>query len=136
MKPIDHETRFYHCPACDTVIGMIHDGGMPLSCCGDELEMIPVHHAGDTGDMTHLPHVTHDEYRLHVTVGNGEHPCTADHSVEWIYLATDRGGQRKSFPCSGECTGTQQVTFALSDEIPHAVYAYCSKHGLWESGVN
>lgn len=136
MRPIDNETRFYHCPACDTVIGMIRDGGMPLYCCGEPLEQIPVHRAGDPGDATHVPHVTHDEYRLHVTVGDGTHPCTDDHRVSWVYLATDRGGQRKCYPChtDGDCAPT--VSFALAEETPHAVYAYCNKHGLWESGIS
>ncbi len=130
MKHNENETRFYSCPTCDTIVGMIRDGGMPMSCCGSEMEPMPIHHAGDAGDAHALPHVTRDEYRIHVTVGCDDTACTPP---DWIYLATDRGGQRKNV--AGEEGCPPRVSFALADETPCAVYAYSDKYGLWENGI-
>jgi len=52
-----------------------------------------------------------------------------EHSIEWVYLQTDKGGQRKCLSAGD----APVVTFALSDEKPVAVYAYCNLHGLWKS---
>lgn len=126
------ETRFYSCPSCGTIVGMIHDGGAPLICCGDEMELLKPHTVNDEGAKTHLPHVTMDEYRVHVTVGDESHPMSEDHSIAWVYLQTDRGGQRKCFSTKNHSNGKElTVSFALADEHPIAVYSYCDKHGLW-----
>lgn len=132
------ETRFYRCPACETVIGMIHDGGSPIYCCGAEMERLDVHGADDPGAETHLPHASMDEYRIHITVGDQPHPMTAEHAIQWIYLQTDRGGQRKCLSGASHDkmkddieTAGPTATFALADEHPRAVYAYCGRHGLW-----
>jgi bacterioferritin-associated ferredoxin len=52
---------------------------------------------------------------------------TEEHSILWVYLLTDKGGQRKCL----EVGKAPTVTFALADEKPLAVYAYCNLHGLW-----
>ena len=43
--------------------------------------------------------------------------------------AADRGGQRKCLTAGSDPT----VCFALKDEIPVAVYAYCNLHSLWKA---
>ncbi|MBQ8576390.1 MAG: hypothetical protein IJ449_00260 [Clostridia bacterium] len=126
--------RFYRCSVCGTVVGRIHDTGTALSCCGGNMEHLVPHRAGDPGEELCLPNVTRDEYRIHVTAGDG-----GKSAVEWVYLATDRGGQRK---CS--CNSVKNpdvmpqandITFALAGEMPQAVYAYCGEQGLWEKEV-
>ena len=54
-----------------------------------------------------------------------------EHSILWVYLETDKGGQRKNL----EVGATPEVTFALKDEKPVAVYAYCNLHGLWKKEI-
>jgi superoxide reductase len=34
-----------------------------------------------------------------------------------------------------DVTGAPEVTFALADETPVAVYAYCNLHGLWKAEI-
>jgi bacterioferritin-associated ferredoxin len=48
-----------------------------------------------------------------------------------VYLQTDRGGQRKNLKV-GEAP---VVSFAIQDEKPLAVYAYCNLHGLWKAEI-
>ena len=141
------ENRFYHCPACGTVIGMIHDGGCPLSCCGTEMEhLIP----NTETDAKHTPlirvhkkHASPEECcrtpdtepcctdaaceQYCVEVGQTHHPMEDDHAIRWIYLQTNVGGHRKCLSPGGK----PSACFALTEEKPTAVYAYCDKHGLY-----
>jgi desulfoferrodoxin-like iron-binding protein len=66
-----------------------------------------------------------------VEVGSVEHPMIAEHSILWVYLQTDKGGQRKNL----EVGKAPAVSFALADEKPVAVYAYCNLHGLWKADI-
>ncbi len=141
------ENRFYRCGKCGTTVGMIHDGGKQLSCCGQNMEhLIP---NADTADAKHTPLI-----RIHkklstpeecfttpdtctcapgecaqycVDVGAEEHPMMDDHAIRWVYLQTNIGGHRKCLSPGG----TPSVCFALTEEKPTAVYAYCDKHGLY-----
>ena len=54
-----------------------------------------------------------------------------EHHIVWVYLQTDRGGQRKCL----EVGKAPIVSFALTDEKPIAVYAYCNIHGLWKKDM-
>ena len=56
---------------------------------------------------------------------------TEEHSILWVYLQTDKGGQRKCLEVGKEPT----VTFALADEKPLSVYAYCNLHVFWKQDV-
>ena len=54
-----------------------------------------------------------------------------EHSILWVYLQTDKGGQRKCL----EVGAAPTVSFALSGEKPLAAYAYCNLHGLWKAEI-
>ena len=69
--------------------------------------------------------------KVTVTIGSVEHPMTEEHHIVWVYLQTDRGGQRKCL----EIGKAPVVTFALADEKPVAAYAYCNLHGLWKTEI-
>ena len=67
-----------------------------------------------------------------VTVGSVEHPMAEEHSILWVYLETDKGGQRKCL----EVGAAPRVQFALADgEKAIAAYAYCNLHGLWKTEI-
>ena len=68
---------------------------------------------------------------MRVVVGSVEHPMTEEHSILWVYLQTDRGGQRKCL----EVGKAPVAAFTLVNEKPIAVYAYCNLHGLWKAEV-
>ncbi len=120
------ESRFYVCRHCDNLVGVIHDSGVPLMCCGTEMdELIP--NTTEAAGEKHLPVAVREGDNLKVTVGSVNHPMTAPHFIQWVYLLTDRGGQRKILTPDDE----PSVTFALGGDKPIAVYAYCNLHGLW-----
>lgn len=45
--------RFYICEFCGNVIGMIHDAGVPVMCCGEE--MTKLEPAPQTGAKRSMP---------------------------------------------------------------------------------
>ncbi len=121
------ETKFYICKHCGNLVGMIHDAGVPMVCCGEKMTHLE---AGvvEASREKHIPVVTVKGDKVEVCVGSVEHPMTEEHNIAWVYLLTDKGGQRKNL-----VPGTSpSVTFALAEETPIAVYAYCNLHGLWK----
>ena len=125
-----NDTRFYICEKCGNTVGMIHASGVPLVCCGQKMTAIE---AGtvEASREKHIPGVEVSEGKVKVIVGSVLHPMTEEHSITWVYLETDKGGQRKNL-AAGEAP---EVTFALADERPIAVYAYCNLHGLWKTEI-
>ena len=125
-----NETRFYICEHCGNIVGMIHSSGVPVVCCGQKMTAIE---AGtvEASKEKHIPVVSVDGNTVKVCVGSVEHPMSEEHSITWVYLQTDKGGQRKCLN-PGE---KPVVTFAVADEKPVAVYAYCNLHGLWKTDI-
>ena len=83
--------------------------------------------ATDAAREKHVPVVTVEGNTVSVTVGSVEHPMTEEHYITWIYLETEKGGQRKALK-PGEAPS---ATFTLIDDEPVGVYEYCNLHGLW-----
>lgn len=126
-----NENRFYICEHCGNLIGMIHDAGVPMMCCGQKMtELIPG--TVDASKEKHIPVVSVKNNTVEVTVGSVNHPMVEEHNIAWVYLQTDRGGQRKCLKVGSEPV----VTFALCDEKPISVYAYCNLHGLWKTDID
>ena len=123
-------SRFYVCERCGNVIGKIHDSGVSVVCCGQKMKNLE---AGvvEASIEKHLPVVEVCENTVKVSVGAITHPMTEEHNISWIYLETDRGGQRKAIS-AGEAP---EAVFALANEKPLAAYAYCNLHGLWKTEI-
>ena len=125
-----NDTRFFICEHCGNIIGLIKDAGVPMQCCGQKMtELIPG--TVDAAVEKHLPVVEVNSNLVKVNIGEVTHPMTDEHFIQWVYLQTDKGGQRKNLLP----TDAPEVTFALSDEKPLAVYAYCNLHGLWKTEI-
>ena len=109
------ENRFYICEHCGNIVGLIHDAGVPMMCCGQKMKKLE---AGvvEASVEKHIPVVTVEGNTVRVVVGSVTHPMSEEHHIAWVYLQTDRGGQRKCL-CT---TGAPEVTFALcSAEVSH-----------------
>ena len=125
------ETKFYICNHCGNIIGKIHDGGVSVVCCGEKMKQL-IPGEVEASVEKHLPVVTAAKNSVNVVIGSVNHPMTEEHSITWVYLQTDKGGQRKNLLPGNE----PKVTFALTDdEKPIAVYAYCNLHGLWKTNI-
>lgn len=124
------EIRFYVCEHCGNIIGVIHNAGVPMMCCGQKMTLLEPGTV-EASHEKHIPVVEKNGDIVKVTIGSVAHPMLEEHHIAWVYLQTNRGGQRKCLPIGGEPT----VSFALCDETPVAVYAYCNLHGLWKTDI-
>ena len=122
------DNKFYICEKCGNIVGMIHNGGVPMMCCGQKMTKLE---AGvvEASHEKHIPVVAVEGNTVRVNVGSVTHPMSEEHHIAWVYLQTNRGGQRKCL----DVNGAPEVVFALADETPVAVYAYCNLHGLWKA---
>ena len=124
------ESKFYRCERCGNIAGKIKDSGVPMVCCGEKMKRLEPG-VVEASHEKHIPVVSVEGDKVKVVVGSVEHPMVSEHSIEWIYLETDKGGQRKNL-APGEAP---VALFALAGEKPVAVYAYCNLHGLWKADV-
>ena len=124
------KNKFYICEKCGNIVEMVNASGVTPHCCGQKMTLLE---AGvvEASREKHIPEVFVNGNEVKVIVGSVLHPMAEEHSILWIYLETDKGGQRKDLK-PGEAP---EVTFALADEKPVAVYAYCNLHGLWKKEI-
>jgi superoxide reductase len=125
------EPKFYVCKKCGNLVGMIHASGAKMVCCGEEMtELIP--NTVDASKEKHVPVVTVSGNTVTVKIGSVEHPMTEEHYIQWVYLETAKGGQRKQFKPGDK----PEVSFSLTaDDKAIAAYAYCNLHGLWKTAI-
>ena len=123
-------TKFYICEHCGNLMTVIHDAKVPMMCCGQKMTKLEPG-AVEASHEKHIPVVEIVGKTVQVVIGEVEHPMVAEHSILWVYLQTDRGGQLKHL----EVGKVPAVTFSLTNEVPVAVYAYCNLHGLWMAEI-
>ena len=124
------ENRFHICKSCGNIVGMLHDSGTPIMCCGREMTRLEPN-TSDKNSEKHLPKVTVKGDTVTVDIEAVTYPTAEDHGVPWVYLQTDRGGQRKCLIPHVET----QAFFSLCNEKPVAVYAFCDMNGLWKTDI-
>jgi len=122
--------KFYVCEHCGNLVGMIHNAGVPIMCCGQKMtELIPG--TVEASAEKHIPAVTLEGSTLKVNVGSIDHPMLDEHFIEWVYVETEAGGQRKTLK-PGDAPS---LSFELGNDKAIAVYAYCNLHGLWKADL-
>ncbi|HIW73250.1 MAG TPA: desulfoferrodoxin [Firmicutes bacterium] len=123
------EQQFFICRHCGNLAGMVRNAGVTMLCCGEPMEELVPNSNGV--QEKHLPVVSQEGGRVTVTVSENLHPMTEEHSIEWIYLETERGGQRKTLLPDEK----PEAVFLLEDDKALAAYAYCNLHGLWRTDL-
>jgi len=122
--------KFFVCKKCGNMVGLINDKGAPLSCCGEKMTEL----AANTVEASlekHLPAVTQVDGGITVQIGSAPHPMEDAHHITFVYVETEKGGQRKRLKAGD----APKATFKFSDDKPVAVYAYCNLHGLWKTEI-
>lgn len=119
--------QFLICRHCGNIVAMIRNKGVPIYCCGEEMEeLLPG--TTDAAEEKHLPAYCVDGNTVRVSVGSIEHPMTEQHYIEWICLETEQGVQYAHL----EPNEKPRAKFALSDgDVIRGVYAFCNQHDLW-----
>ncbi len=121
------EVKFFKCEICGNQAGKILDSGVPMFCCGQPMTQMEVQTVEEGAGEKHLPEVKVEGDKIKVKVGSVEHPMIDAHYIQWIYVKTENGGQRKCLK-PGDAP---EAEFALANDKAVAVYEYCNLHGLW-----
>ncbi|MGI5970095.1 MAG: desulfoferrodoxin family protein [Oscillospiraceae bacterium] len=125
------ESRFFICRHCGNLVGMIFNSGVSMECCGEAMEQL-VAGSVDASEEKHVPVVKVEGNKVTVAVGSAEHPMLPEHYIQWIYLQTENGGQRKELKPGDK----PEAVFMLAEgESPVAAFEYCNIHGLWKAEV-
>lgn len=122
---------FYRCPICGNLIEMIDARGPIPVCCGKEMQPL-VANSMDASLEKHVPVIIEKDGKVLVRIGATPHPMSEEHHIEWIYLHTDQGIQRKGLRPG---MAPEALFSILNNEIVFAAYAYCNLHGLWKKSV-
>ena len=121
--------KFFICKHCGNLVGLINDGGVPMVCCGEKMTEL-VANTVDAAKEKHVPVVEQNGNTVTVKVGSVAHPMEEKHFIQWVYIQTEHGGQRRAFN-PGD---VPEATFVLApgDKFV-AAYEYCNLHGLWKA---
>ena len=119
--------KFYRCAHCGNIIAYIHDSGVRVRCCGEEMtEIVP--NTTDASGEKHVPVIKVEGQTVTVTVGSVEHPSLPAHYIEFIVLVTETGMQMKWLKPGDK----PEATFLTKEKVVSA-FEYCNLHGLWKA---
>ena len=121
--------RFYKCPTCENIVGLIEGEMERITCCGELMEKM-VANSTEASVEKHIPVYEKVEDEIVVRVGEVEHPMEKEHYIMWIAQVTENKTTRvKLYPEQGTETRFPYIKGAI-------LYAYCNKHGLWKTEIN
>ena len=116
------------CLKCGAIIKVLEDCNCDdcgIKCCGEAMKIVKANSV-DASVEKHKPTYELDGDKLIVTVN---HVMDEDHYIEWVCLLTDNQELYAYFK-PGD---TPNATF---DKVASGkAYAYCNKHGLWETEI-
>ena len=127
----NEQQKFYICKHCGNIIGFVHSSGVPVICCGEKMsELVP--NTTDASSEKHVPVIKIEDNKVRIEIGSAPHPMTEEHHISWVYIQTEKGGQRKNL----EPTEAPIAEFILTaDDKLVAAFAYCNLHGLWKAEI-
>lgn len=106
--------------------------GDVLTALGSDFVVMDASMADGAGEK-HVPVVEQNGNQIRVQIGSVLHPMTDEHSINWVYLETQKGGQLVNLEANGEPVANFVV--AEGDKAVKA-YAYCNLHGFWETPIS
>jgi len=127
---MEFQPKFFRCAHCGQVVSVLKDAGVSIVCCGEAMQRLTPN-TTDAAQEKHVPVAVRDGCKLTVKVGSAAHPMLEAHFIEWIYLHTSTGGQRRILK-PGEAPG---ASFCVEEGEALEVYAYCNLHGLWMAAI-
>lgn len=116
----------------DCIVGVLQaKNGQTLTCEGEVMQEMTANTSEGAAEK-HLPVIEQNENEVIVKVGTIFHPMTEEHSIGWVYLETEKGGQR--FILNPDEPPIAKFAIAKGDK-PVAAYAYCNLHGFWKTEI-
>ncbi|MDD4154197.1 MAG: desulfoferrodoxin family protein [Bacilli bacterium] len=125
-------SKFFKCAICGNFVESIVDSGVPMICCGQEMDEVEADTQENVALEKHIPEVTIDGHKVIVKVGSVTHPMLPAHYIEWIHLETNLGIRRSKLNPGEEPV----ATFCLVEgEVAKVAYELCNLHGLWKKEI-
>lgn len=123
------KVEFFICNHCGNIIAMIKDKGVPIKCCGENMQEITAG-ASEGAQEKHIPVYHIDGETVTVSVGEVAHSMTPEHYIDWVCIETEEGFQLKKLTPDM----SPKVSFSLTkDDKVKSVYAFCNLHRLWKA---
>lgn len=108
------ERKFLCCAHCGNLVGMIHNAGGEITCCGEQMK---------SPHMVAITDGCQVKERENIAVVDTNFP--RGEIPQWIYLQTNIGGQRK------KTEGFPSVSFRLDEqEVAQGIYCYFADHHM------
>ena len=98
-------------------------------CCGEEMKELTLN-TDESLEDTHLPVIARKDGKLYAYAGAYAHPMEADHYIEAMIMESETSDRVVYFKPGEEA----KVPFVPGEAVM-AVYAYCSKDGLWKTEI-
>lgn len=123
---------FYRCKHCGNVVVKLVDKGVPVFCCGEQMEVLNAN-TTDAALEKHVPVLEINGNQIKVTVGSTLHPMLEEHYIQFIVVKTNLGYVVKHLNPNEQPV----AEFALlENEKVEEIYEYCNLHGLWMLKTN
>ena len=106
--------KFYICRHCGNLVGMIHDSGVPMMCCGQKMVALEPNTVEASGEK-HLPVVTMEEGAINVRVGSVNHPMVPEHFIGSMFRQSMAASARHSSPAM---TPVSPSAWAMTRRLP------------------
>ncbi len=122
-----NKLEVYKCMHCGNIVEVLHGGGAPLVCCGENMRLFK-ENTEDAAQEKHVPVIEKIDGGFKVKVGSVAHPMEEDHYIEWVEIIAD-GKAYREFLNPGDAP---EVTFMIDAQSVSA-REWCNKHGLWKA---
>ncbi len=121
------QLEVYKCMHCGNIVEVVHGGGAPLVCCGENMKLMQ-EGTSDGAKEKHVPVIERTADGFKVSVGAVAHPMEDAHYIEWIELLAD-GRSYTKFLHPGE-SPVAEFCVAAKDVVARE---YCNLHGHWKA---
>ena len=81
--------EFYICEHCGNLVGMVHNSGVPMMCCGQKMTKLEPG-TTDAAVEKHVPVFKVDGNKVSVQIGETIHPMVEGHFIQWIAIETKK----------------------------------------------
>lgn len=116
------------CPSCGAMVQVLHDcdcDDCGITCCGKQMKEVKANSV-DAAVEKHKPEYTVNGDEIEVRVN---HVMDDDHYIEWIKVVLDDEEHTYYF------NPGEEAAVLVPYEKGTILYAYCNKHGLWNTTV-
>ena len=122
------ELKLKKCRKCNALVKVLEDCNCEdcgIICCGEPMVDVKANSV-DASFEKHVPTYEVEKDNIHIKVN---HVMEEDHYIEWILVKTEKEDREVIL----KPNDTPELVVPY--EKGALIYAYCNKHGLWQTVV-